>query len=56
MTGQRQDIRHENPQDTHRRAFLGGWTDAANGKLYDTITTKKTHANMGNLFGWIYGD
>ena len=38
-----------------RRAFLSGWAAAANGKLFDTVTAKKTHANMGNLFGWIYG-
>lgn len=51
----RKDIRVEDPQDTHLRAFLGGWTDAVNGKFYDTVLTRKTHANMGNLFGWIYG-
>ncbi len=26
------------------------------GKLYGSIHVVKTHANMGNLFGWIYGD
>ncbi|GIK41340.1 MAG: hypothetical protein BroJett011_51730 [Chloroflexota bacterium] len=56
MQDKREDIRDEDPQDTHLRAFLAGWTDAAvNGKLYDTVLTRKTHANMGNLFGWIYG-
>jgi len=29
---------------------------AVAGILYDTIHTTKTHANMENLFGWIYGD
>lgn len=43
--------------DSHKRsAFLGGWTDAVAGKLYGSVRTKKTHQNMGNLFGWIYGD
>ncbi|ACB84394.1 hypothetical protein [Natranaerobius thermophilus] len=35
---------------------FSGWADAVKGSLYNTIHTKKTHANMGNLFGWIYGD
>lgn len=39
-----------------RRAFMAGWTTAVEGTLYGSIRTKKTHANMGNLFGWIYGD
>jgi hypothetical protein len=26
-----------------------------NGKLYATVGDRKTHANMGNLFGWIFG-
>jgi hypothetical protein len=51
----RDDIRDRDPQWTHRRTFLGGWTDACNGRLYETVLTRKTHANMGNLFGWIYG-
>lgn len=29
---------------------------AENGLLYGTARRKKTHMNMGNLFGWIYGD
>jgi hypothetical protein len=32
------------------------WGNAVAGILYDPIHTTKTHANMGNLFGWIYGD
>lgn len=51
----RKDVRC--PPDTNRyRAFLSGWKAATNGKLYKSIYSKKTHANMGNLFGWIYGD
>lgn len=55
MPDLREEYRDYDPQRTHRRAFLAGWTDAVNGKLYDTILTRKTHTNMGNLFGWIYG-
>lgn len=40
---------------SRRRAFLSGWTAAVNGRLFETVMVKKTHANMGNLFGWIYG-
>ena len=53
----RLDVR--NPPDPDRRtAFMHGWTDAvkANGGLYNTVLETKTHQNMGNLFGWIYGD
>ena len=57
MKDERKDIRHKDPQNARRQRFLAGWTDAAvNGILYDTVTTKKTHTNMGNLFGWIYGE
>lgn len=52
---QRRDIRNE-PDAARRGAFLKGWHDATNGKLYETVTSKKTHANMGNLLGWIYGE
>jgi hypothetical protein len=55
MTNSRKDIRNRDPQGTHRVVFMGGWTDAANGKRYATIDSRKTHANMGNLFGWIFG-
>jgi hypothetical protein len=55
MTDGRKDIRNRDPQGTHKRAFMGGWTDAENGKLYATTNDRKTHANMGNLFGWIFG-
>ena len=55
IRAERKDARDEDPQNTHRRVFLGGWTNAVNGQLYDTVLKKKTHANMGNLFGWIYG-
>jgi hypothetical protein len=44
------------PDPARKNAFLKGWEDAAGGQLYDSIRTRKTHANMGNLFGWIYGD
>jgi hypothetical protein len=44
------------PDERRRAAFLGGWTQAVNGQLFGSISSKKTHANMGNLFGWIYGD
>ena len=37
-------------------AFKRGWEDAIQGKLYDSVRDKKTHTNMGNLFGWIYGE
>ncbi len=56
MTDTRKDIRTRNPQEQHRGAFLRGWNDAArDGRLYKTVLGMKTHANMGNLFGWIYG-
>lgn len=55
MTSIRKDIRNRDPQGTHRVAFMGSWTDAVHGKRYATIDTRKTHANMGNLFGWIFG-
>lgn len=56
MRDERKDIRDRHPSDSHRSVFLGGWTDAVNGELYSTVLEKKTHANMGNLFGWIYGE
>lgn len=56
MHDDREDIRDFEPEDSHWRAFKGGWTDAVGGKLYETVLQKKTHRNMGNLFGWIYGD
>lgn len=49
------DVR-DPPDPPRHRAFLAGWSDAVNGNLYGTIRSKKTHQNMGNLFGWIYGD
>jgi hypothetical protein len=51
----RVDVRRS-PDEPRRRAFLAGWTDAANGRLYNSVLRRKTHMNMGNLFGWIYGD
>lgn len=51
----RDDIRKD-PDKNRRNAFLSGWTDAVKGQLYKTVRKRKTHANMGNLFGWIYGD
>lgn len=51
----RRDIR--NPPDRARReAFLRGWSAALAGQLYGSVRKRKTHQNMGNLFGWIYGD
>lgn len=50
-----EDIRKDADKN-RRNAFLSGWTDAVKGQLYKTIRKHKTHANMGNLFGWIYGD
>lgn len=50
----RLDIRNP-PDSARRRAFLTGWADAVEGRLYGTVRSKKTHQNMGNLFGWIYG-
>lgn len=44
------------PDRNRRRAFLAGWTEGAEGRLYASVQKRKTHANMGNLFGWIYGD
>jgi hypothetical protein len=44
------------PDEARRSAFLSGWTQAVNGHLFGSIRNRKTHANMGNLFGWIYGD
>jgi len=55
MTEGRNDIRDPDPGITHRAAFLKGWTDGENGILYTTVVESKTHTNMGNLFGWIYG-
>jgi hypothetical protein len=54
-TTNRNDIRKD-PDQNRRSAFLAGWTDAVNGQLYKSARKRKTHANMGNLFGWIYGD
>jgi len=51
----RTDVRFA-PDDARRRAFLAGWSEAVDGRLYATVRSRKTHANMGNLFGWIYGD
>lgn len=52
----REDIREIEPDPRHLSAFLGGWTAAVKGNLYASVEKKKTHKNMGNLFGWIYGD
>jgi hypothetical protein len=48
-------MRDTDPSSHHRiGAPLAGWTDAINGRLYKTVLKRKTHQNMGNLFGWIY--
>lgn len=49
------DIR-KSPDSSRRKAFLQGWRDAVKGDLYTGAYQYKTHANMGNLFGWIYGE
>lgn len=47
-----------NPQKDERRraAFMGGWEDALHGRVYAAVNAPRTHANMGNLFGWVFGD
>lgn len=35
---------------------MRGWDAAVAGALFGSVYKVKTHANMGNLFGWIYGD
>ncbi len=55
MTDKRQDLRDQDPDVFHKRAFMTGWTDAVNGKLYASTRDRKTHSNMGNLFGWVFG-
>jgi hypothetical protein len=51
----RQDIRNP-PDQARKEAFLRGWSAAVDGRLYRSVRERKTHQNMGNLFGWIYGD
>lgn len=55
LTDGRVDMRKP-PDPGRKQAFMKGWDVAVSGTLYDSIQTTKTHANMGNLFGWIYGD
>ena len=50
-----EDVRGK-PSKYKKSAFLSGWKDAEEGKLYYSIEDRKTHQNMGNLFGWIYGN
>jgi hypothetical protein len=54
-TGRRVDLR-ERPDESRKSSFLRGWDAAVQGRLFGSIRRRKTHANMGNLFGWIYGD
>lgn len=49
------DVRSD-PDNLRLGAFKRGWGAAVKGKLYKSIKKKRTHANMGNLHGWIYGD
>ena len=55
------DTSKKKPTDPHREAFLRGWSDAVREKEARIYTAAfdphaaKTHQNMGNLFGWIYG-
>lgn len=51
----RRDIRNP-PDQARKEAFLRGWSAAVGGQLYGSIRKRKTHQNMGNLFGWIYGE
>lgn len=45
------------PDGDRLRAFKHGWSDATDkGIMYNSIEESKTHQNMGNLFGWIYGE
>jgi hypothetical protein len=53
-TVQRVDRRNR-PDESRKRAFMRGWEAAIEGRLFGSIRRRKTHANMGNLFGWIYG-
>lgn len=61
MADNRTEKRNPNPQNAHREAFLRGWSDAVREKeprIYKAAFDPqgaKTHQNMGNLFGWIYG-
>jgi hypothetical protein len=48
--------RRKPPAPGGRQAFMRGWDTAVAGTLYGSVHVVKTHANMGNLFGWIYGD
>jgi hypothetical protein len=48
--------RRKPPDPGRRQAFMRGWDAAVAGTLYGSVHVVKTHANMGNLFGWIYGD
>lgn len=44
------------PSANSRQAFMMGWDAAVAGRLFNTVHAVKTHENMGNMFGWIYGD
>ncbi|MTI94359.1 MAG: hypothetical protein FH749_02570 [Firmicutes bacterium] len=44
------DVRQP-PDSARLRAFQAGWTAAVNGKLFASTLEKRTHANMGNMFG-----
>ena len=48
--------RRKPPDPGRKLAFMRGWDAAVAGTLYGSVHVVKTHANMGNLFGWIYGD
>jgi len=48
--------RRKPPDPGRRQAFMRGWDAAVAGTLYGSVHAMKTHANMGNLFGWINGD
>ena len=48
--------RRKPPDPGRRLAFMRGWDAAVAGTLFGSVYKVKTHANMGNLFGWIHGD
>jgi len=40
MSDERVDIRDPDPQYTHRRVFIGGWTDALGARNSITLRSK----------------
>ena len=50
MADPRNDFRHTEPGDDHRRVFLGGWTDAVNGTLYVSDTDNSRVVRIPDSF------